>query len=510
MQTEMKKSGITIVGGEKVHPRLVEVSLMLIKKAFDTAGKEVDNVVINFLDNHPKKKTEALYSSFTAPNLISINLGRHIVQMADMAQEHYVRASTVLWYELLLSLGHELHHMLMEYLPFEEHYSNNVEALQIGPKYNCITAEKWSKKQILALGFEYDINPPEEWGTGITEDDMLSEQLSNWQHVLPDIDEPWAARQQEMIDRNITWLDNDVSPEITLDKFSDWQAVEGNWTIPIWKVKLEEKSSEVTAVEAEIVEEEKVATTEQSEPIEEEIEAEPVVDVEYEDVYVAVKPGEDVGEDVEYEDVYVAVQPGEEVVGETAPILYEKPEPVPEFMTNPIVNPTLQGMKIAMYHTFMAVYKHIFDKCGWTEGVNGFSFTNTSGVYEELNLSAIPGVERIVVNYVGPNKAITPTWPDGTITGVVFVNGTIPAVKLGIRTTSGKILTYTAVAQNPMKDSSWGKSAKAGVKSLIIFKNDDENNSTIVIRILNGQFISNPLGLNGGKATTVTAETAAM
>ena len=487
MQTEMKKSKVTIIGGEKVPARLSEVSLMLVNKALETAGKKTDNmIIINFLADHPKKKTESLYSSFTAPNVISINLGRHIVQMADMAQKHYIRASTVLWYELLLSLGHELHHMLMEYLPFEEHYSNNTEALQIGPTYNCVVAEKWAKKQILALGFEHDIDPPEEWGTGITEDDALSEQLSSWQHVLPDTDEPWAARQQEMIDRNITWLDNDVSPEITLDKFSDWLAVEGNWTMPIWKVKLEENQPEITEVAAELVEENEVPTTEQSEPIEEEIEAEPVIDVEYEEVYVAV--------------------PQEE---------WPEPEPVPqkewpEFMTNPVVHPTLQSMKVAMYHTFMAVYKHIFDKCGWTEGVDGFSFVNASGVQEELNIGSIPGVERVVVNHVGTNKVITPTWPNGSISGVVFVNGTIPAVKLGIRTTSGKILTYTAVAQNPMKDSSWGKSAKAGVKSLIIFKNDDENNSTIVIRILNGQFISNPLGLNGGQATTITAETAAM
>lgn len=481
MITEMEKSKIIVVGGEKVHARLVEVTKLLVKKAFETVGKSIDSVVINFLDNNLREKNKVLYSSFTAPNLVSINLDRHITQMDDMAHKHYMRASTVLWYELLMSVGHELYHMLKEYAPFEEHYSNNTEALQIGPKYDCVNAEKWAKKQILALGFEHNIDPPEEWGTGILEIDMLSEKLSDWQHCLPDIEEQWAKRQQEMIDRNITWLDDGIEPHIALDCFSDWLAIEGGWNMPVWKVRLENKTTtdSVPVVEEPVIEE-AIDTTEQSVPIEEVIETdvdESVVDEE--------------GYEEEYDSTYLE---------ET------EEQPVPEFMTNPAVNPTIEEMKIAMYHTFMTIYSHMFDNCGWVNGTAGYSFIMAPAMHQAIDISNIPCAERVIANYVNHVKNITPTWPTGTISGLAYVGGTIPAVKLGIRTTTGKIVTYTAIAQNPAKESAWGKSAREGVKSMIVLRDDNNGQSFMAIRIINGQFISNPLGLDGGQATTITEE----
>lgn len=462
MITEMEQSKIVIVGGEKVHTRLIEVTKLLVKRAFGSVGKDIDNVVINFLEDYPRDKETMLYSTFTAPNLVSINLYRHITQMDYMAHKHYMRASTVLWYELLLSIGHELHHML--YMP----------------NYDCVAAEKWAKKQILALGFEHNIDPPEEWGTGIMETDLLSEKLSDWQHTLPSIEEGWAYRQQEMIDRNMAWLDDGIEPHITLDTFSDWLAIEGGWNMPVWKVRLENKTTtdSVPTVEEPGVEE-AITTVEQSVPIEETME----VDVEQTPIDGEI-----------YDSTYL--EETEEQI-------------VPEFMTNPIVNPTIEEMKIAMYYTFMAIYNCMFEKCGWSGDSIGYSFINAVAINQPIDISNIPCAGRVIVNYVGPTKSITPAWPNGTISGLAYMGGNLPAVKLGIRTTTGKIFTYTAIAQNPAKDSSWGKSARGGVKSMVILR-DDNGQSTMAIRIVDGQFISNPLGLNGGKATTVTAESVSL
>ena len=483
MSTETQKSKMTIVGGDKVPGHLIEVFSLMVEQAYRTAGSNTGGVIINFLDDLPRNESKMLYSTFEPPNIISINLERHLEQMDHMARSNYMRASTVLWYEFLLSLGHELHHMLMEY-----EKSDDVQ-------YDCVKAEKWAKKQVMALGFEHDIDPPEEWGTGISEDNMLSEKLSAWQHVLPEIDEEWAKNQQEMIDRNIAWLDYGIKPNITLDNFSDWIAIEGGWEIPVWKVRLENNNTtdSVPVVEEPVVEE-LVTTTEQSVPIEKEIDtntAQPDVDESpYENDYeeFGLQPTDEI--DINEEE-YVVPQPAEEGAA-------------PAFMTNPAVNPTVGEMRVAMYHTFMTIYNYMFEKCGW--GTNGYFFNEATAICRPIDISKSPCVERVIVNYVNPNKSVVPTWPNGTISGLAYVGGTVPAVKLGIRTTKGNIITYTAIAQNPAKEGAWGKSAREGVKSMIVLRDDGNEQSFMAIRIIDGQFISNPLGLNGGKATAVTEE----
>lgn len=465
MNTETQKSAITVVGGEKVPARLIEVINLLVEKAFSMTGKGTDNVCINFLENTPKKKENMLFSTFSAPNVININLQKHLDQMADMADTVFMRSSNILWYELLRSVGHELHHMLLEYVPFTEAYDHNLEALQIGITYNCTKAEAWGAKLVLATGFEHNIDPPEEWATGVMDEDMLSIALCAWQCALPDIGTTWAKRQQEMIDRNIAWLDDEEAPEITLDNFSDWLAIEGNWETPVWKVRLEDKIEDIV------------------------VEEEPVV----------------VDDVIEVEEAEVIVVEEEPVVVEPTP----EPEqsiPAIDLMVQSPVNPTLAEMKSVMYYTFMAVYDKIYDNCGWEAGGNGFSFTTPAAIECETDISHIPYAPLVVVNYGIRGGSNQPVWPNGVLHGMTFINGTIPAVKIGIRTVSGKVMTYTAVAQNPQKESSWGKSAKAGVKSLVIFREGGDNNSDIAVRILDGQFISNPLGLNGGQATVVTAD----
>ena len=487
MNTEMQKSHVvTIVGAEKVPERLIKIVNLMVTKAFSMSGRSVDDLCINFLENHPRNKKDMIYSTFSAPNVINVNLQKHLDQMAELAEIHFMRASTVLWYELLRSVGHELYHMLMEYMPFIEAYESNLEALQIGVKYNCTKAEIWGKKLVLAAGFEHSIDPPDEWATGVDDTDILSVDLCTWQCGLPDIDLDWAKRQQEMIDRNICWLDTEEAPEITLDNFSDWLAFEGDWTMPVWKVRLENNKKTEIKVEEPVVEVEAV-----------------IVETIVPEITVTEEDIEFVEDIIEIEEIEDIVVEEEQVVVETIESVPEQSIPVMEVMTQPIVNPTMAEAKSVMYHVFMAVYNKIYTNCGWMTGSDGYCFTAPSAIEDGIDISSIPFAAHVVVNSGVRGGGTRPVWPSGVVTGMTFINGAIPAVKIGIRGVGGKMFTYTAVAQNPLKESSWGKSAKEGVKSLVIFREGGDNNSDIAIRIVNGEFISNPLGLNGGVATVV-------
>ena len=431
MQAEMeKKALITAVGGERIPELLLETINALVEKALNLSGKSTDNsIAINFLkDGVNGSKGKPIFSAFVAPNVININLERHLKQTDDMSKTIYLRASSTLWYELLRSVAHELYHMLMEYEVFMKENSNNEKAMQIGPEYDCTKAESWAKKVILALGFESNINPPDEWGTSVINNDWLSEQLSNWQCSLPEKEEKWAKRQQEMIDRNIIWLDDEEKPHITLDTFDEWLAIEGSWEIPVWKVRLESKVKE------------------------------PVVE-------------------------------------ETT---------IPEVMLHTPVNPTLDEMKSVMYHVFMRIYQTMFEKCGWSANRGGHDFTTPGAIKNDIGIKDIPAVELVMANFTNSNKNVTPIWPGGVISGTTFLDGAIPAVKVGVRSTTGNIITYTAIAQNPKKESTWGQQANTGTKSMVVLKDGAEKEATMAIRIIDGVFIANPLSLNNSKSTVVS------
>ena len=259
---------------------------------------------------------------------------------------------------------------------------------------------------------------------------------------------------RKMIDGNIVWLDDDEPMEITLEHFSDWLALEGGWDMPAWKVRVENVT---TPIDVQVEESSYIETPDPA----------GITPTDYE------------------EDYYDNIAAGKTEI--------DSLEPPP---TN---NVTLADMTASMYYAFMAVYQQMFERCGWQVGISGeFSFTNAAEITKPFSIPQ--RCNPVIAEFGSTTSAWLPVQLDSTIYGMVYMNGTLPAVKLKVMATNGKLIQYDLIAQNPLKDGAWSRASKAGAKALVVFRKDEAGASAIAVRIVNGQFIADPLG----KAQTIT------
>lgn len=149
---------------------------------------------------------------------------------------------------------------------------------------------------------------------------------------------------------------------------------------------------------------------------------------------------------------------------------------------------TIQAAGEAIY---MRLYGHIFNKCGWTPGVD-MAFSAPTNVVEGVPVEDIltgMGASGMILGFetVDANGQRTFEKYDGHIRGFVFKNKQLPAYKLFLNI-NGEVAVRLLLPQNAAKPSKWGVMAKQG--HAIMHIKDDVNN-TWKPKIVDSKFVAN-------------------
>ncbi len=353
--------------------------------------------------------------------------------------------TTNLWLQMLLTLGHELaHSMDDEFQPDEE------------------SANQIADDSLTAIAKKFDTNFPAPDQLGV-----FSDPLRTYIDGLRKVDDAENQKQVQMYDQQLIWTDDmgnvikDMQEFLKLVAAEDGDSTDASWCSQVQEAPPIAANHQTTIIQP-ITSAVPAVTT-----------LSPVTDVTPDNTGFATESVE-----------YPLFEPNP--IADPATTFQQ---PVTTAVEYPVYEITDDMFKESVRIILMRTYIHIFSKCGFA----GTSFTNPAGVLEPINLTDIPNADKIIialdtVNSQGQviKKApfMTPlpgeTRPAGTIKGILYKNGALPAYSLYINPGDGSCMEVKLIPMNPNKCkpntqelSAWALRAQAGHSIGLIMVNGE-------------------------------------
>jgi len=204
---------IAVFGHEQVSRKMLELlGISFSHDAFESIYHGVKSVVFR-IDGYPKKDGKMHCSNYAPDNGgITINMVKTLELSIERSMDNPETSLMASWWiEMLLNIGHELHHAVRYETKRDEFAAD--ETLLVKEEE---LAENYSNELITALAQEYDIEPP-----AITKEVWFNSQISELLNGKDETD-TWSKAQKEMLDKNIMWKTTpDSKEEIVIHTFKD-------------------------------------------------------------------------------------------------------------------------------------------------------------------------------------------------------------------------------------------------------------------------------------------------
>lgn len=204
---------VAVFGHEQISRKLLEVlGIALAHDAFEITYHGVKSIVFR-IDGYPKKNGKMHCSNF-APDTesVAINMAKTLEKAMERSMDHPSTSLLASWWiEMLLNVGHELHHAV-RYNTKRDELTDNKELLAKEEEL----AEDYSNELITALVQEYDVEPP-----AFTDETWFSAQITEL-FSGKEKDDEWVMSQKNMLDNGEMWKHvPDEGEPITLHSFKD-------------------------------------------------------------------------------------------------------------------------------------------------------------------------------------------------------------------------------------------------------------------------------------------------
>lgn len=184
--------------------------------------------------------------------------------------------------------------------------------------------------------------------------------------------------------------------------------------------------------------------------------------------------------------------------------------------------PTKEQFEYVRYITFTRAYEMIFSRCMWVQGDDGYKFKNAAGVHVGFLINEIPFARKVICGFVDKTAKRGTTESNRSIDECGIIEGRhgsmgsgteardIPSFVIELCKPDGNKQMYRILAQQPKRNSTWGKNAYNGTKSVMIQEIDSlfqKPGGPAEMNVVEGVFRVNP-SKNGG--TIVTEESVTM
>ena len=463
-------------------------------------GNEDDHGILSivFTEEYPKSDGGENVLSRFHPDSQSmvINLMGHFEMAQEKIGEENCRMNfwAYLWQQLIRTIWHETHHS-HKFADASLIYSVDTSAEEFEAD-----AEDYAKEMIIELAKRIDIEPPQ-----IDEFPFFAAEVGETVEILLSMDKPSAseASQQLMLTEGLVYYEAAVDDKAelripTLREYFRMLADDGDklWESPVTgmagmveqplqtviepvKVDIEEPTpqSENSIIEEPVVnnvspvaEKPNVAN---AAPVEVSPEDMDIPDLD--DEGVTVNPYEESGGTME-EPVMTSVSApitGAPATGPVAvqnvvtPAVTAAPAAQPVKQLTPH-NMSVDQMKACLQTVLLRLYAHIFNKCGFTPGVD-HGFQNAAAVLEPCYIGDIPGANQLFVamDTVVNGQKVLDAPIDGHITGRLFKEGQLPGYHFYLNI-NGMKEKRSFLPQNPNKTGAdqqltkWAQLARTG------------------------------------------------
>lgn len=210
---------VAIFGHEQVSKKMLKmIGTALSHDAFEIVYHGIKSIVFR-VDGYPKSEERGLCSNF-APDTggISINMDMTLEKALERSMDHPDTSLLASWWlEMLLNIGHELHHAVSWDTDRNKLHNNN-EAQEEEEK----KAEDYSSELINTLAQNYDVEPPR-----IEEEVWFNKQIIEL--FSGKEEDGWTKTQTDMIDNGYMWKHEPEDGEpIILHSFKDFVCLISN------------------------------------------------------------------------------------------------------------------------------------------------------------------------------------------------------------------------------------------------------------------------------------------
>ena len=450
-------------------------------------------ISVVYTEEYPKTEdSENVLARFHADGqCMVVNLLAHLEMTVDKLREGCKLSPwAYLWNNLIRTPLHDFHHA-EAYRKASLIYNVEDDTPQFENE-----AELYAKLMMVELAKKIDIEPPL-----MTEDPYFSIAMGELIEEILTSDESWAVNQKVMLEEGLVYYDskNNIKCKTLREYFmlvdgsesDEWQKPVMSMSDMVAEVKSEQEP--VQTVKAAVVDNTPLRPITGNETTVAPVTVAPVtMEASVEDNRANGDGGWEGPIDCFEPDEGVPFNPYEEedevIVAPTAVVqapVVQAPTVVPPSNTVtpvtvkqpavdivkqlPVHNLTVEQMKACLQAVLTRLYLHVFNKCGFTPGVD-HGFQNAAAIYEPVYVGDIPGVSQLFVTMDtvdAQGTKILDAPIDGHITGRLFKEGQLPGYHFYLNI-NGMKEKRSFLPQNPNKTkadgslTAWAAQARQG------------------------------------------------